>query len=146
MHLAVNVGLEGHPLLIDFCQLLTLRPHTKRKYLKSTAIGQRWSVPVHKFRYPSHLIHYLFTGTQKKMIRVGKYYFCSAFIDISCVKCLYGSSGPNGHEHGCYHPSVVGSYLSRSVGRFFKIKRHVIISWVLLPVGYLNLKSPTWWR
>ena len=70
----VDVRREAHALLGDFAQL------GERKHLKTAAVGQNRSVPVHKFVQPAHIAHHLVAGTQVQMVGVGKLNLAADFL------------------------------------------------------------------
>ena len=93
--LAVDVRSKAHTLLGNLAQL------REREDLKSAAIGQYRSVPIHKLVQSAHLVNQSVTGAQVQMVGVGKLNLAVDFSQLHRVDtALDGGTGANVHKHG----------------------------------------------
>ncbi len=75
---SVNMGMEIHPLLLDFPQA------RQGKDLEPAGICQDGLVPDHKFVEPAQFLYYLVPRADVEMVGVGKLYLCLNLLQILC--------------------------------------------------------------
>jgi hypothetical protein len=126
------VGLDLHTLLGTHKNALTvyvrcelyaffgnLTKLRKRKHLESAAVGKYGTVPIHKLMKSTELIDKLVSGTDMKMIGIGKLNLTANFTKIlgrdTALNC---SASTYVHKYRCLDVAVYGMEYSAASAAF----------------------------
>ena len=72
----------------------------KGKYLKTAAVSQNGSVPIHEPVQSPGALHYVASRTQIQMVGVGQHYLRARFLNLFGSKPLYPRVRAHGHVYG----------------------------------------------
>ena len=101
---AVDVGGEGHALLLDLPQA------GQGEHLKSAAVGEHGAIPAHHLMQAAQLLHHLVAGTQVQMIGIGQLHLTADLLQVKGgYRALDGTLGADVHKYRGLHSAVWAS-------------------------------------
>ena len=118
---AVQKTVESNAVFGDFSH------RRKTENLKSAAVGENGSVPIHELVQSARPFNKVGTRAKIKMIRIRKNYLTAHFFQFFGRKSFYGRHRTDGHEYGRFDHAVRGCESADTRARLFAGMQYFIL-------------------